>query len=334
MKDLLSLLDAAKQAKAGQTIYVDPAAEIDFTEQAFLVGKAPCFELPGGVTLASNRGHSNSPGALLYSEAHGTTLIRAMGPGVRITGLRLRGPDGKRRLEFHHRVFTAGSATEVERAEAYYKLPNSDGIVTEFGQLTVDNCEISHWSHGGVYLIRGHDQQIHHCFIHHIQRMGLGYGICHNFDSRSRIEYNIFQDGKHHIAGTGSPGQSYEAAHNVILPYTESHVFNGKVYGQDHLFDVHGGVDRRDGTNIAGDRFLVHHNTFIPEYVAVWIRGTPSDQLEIHHNWFYHPVPFVHPEQQRFPNDALPVVVTPALEKTRVVKNAYGRAPAARLGLD
>ena len=46
-----------------------------------------------GVTLASNRGCKGSEGAVIYSEAFQTRpLIRALGPDVRITGLRLRGP--------------------------------------------------------------------------------------------------------------------------------------------------------------------------------------------------------------------------------------------------
>lgn len=339
VNDLASLLDAAARAKEGQTIFVDPAAEIDFTEEAFLK-KGACLTLQSGVTLASARGRFGSQGALLYSDAHQTTLIRALGPDVRITGLRLRGPDGKRRLAFHHRVFEEVPAPAIGRSEAYYLLPNSDGIVCEFDRLRVDNCEVSHWSHGGVYLVRGKGHRVQHSFIHHIQRMGLGYGVCHNFDSESLIEYCLFQDGKHHIAGTGSPGQCYEAAHNIVLPYTESHVFNGKVYGQDHLFDVHGGEDRRDGTNIAGKNFLIHHNTFMSEYLAVCIRGEPGETVDVYHNWFYAPQPSIRADitdQSKLYQSPAPsecVVMAVSSKKTRVFKNAYGRRPAARLGLD
>src|SRR5690606_36585000 len=122
--------------------------------------------VPQGVTLASDRGHDGSPGALIYSDAFATSpMIRAGGPGVRITGLRLRGPDPERRLAFHHRVFTLG----LGGSDAYYRLPNSQGVMSEHGDLEVDNCEISAFSSAGVYLHGGKDHHVHHNFIHHCQ---------------------------------------------------------------------------------------------------------------------------------------------------------------------
>ncbi len=52
---------------------------------------------------------------------------------------------------------------------------------------------------------------------------------------------------------------------------------------------MHGGRDRKDGTDIAGDSIKIHHNTFkatgVPAFV---IRGRPQQWAEIHHNWFLH----------------------------------------------
>ena len=109
-----------------------------------------------------------------------------------------------------------------------------------------------------------------------------------NHDAEAVITFNQFQDNKHHIAGTGSQGQCYEAAHNVVLPYTEDHAHpvTGKPYGQDHLFDMHGGRDRVDQTNIAGKQLSIHHNTFIPAYNAINIRGEPQEAARIQYNWF------------------------------------------------
>jgi hypothetical protein len=48
---------------------------------------------------------------------------------------------------------------------------------------------------------------------------------------------------------------------------------------------MHGGADRKDKTNIAGDRIKIHHNTFY-SYLPIVIRGKPTEICEIHHNWF------------------------------------------------
>ena len=45
-------------------------------------------------------------------------------------------------------------------------------------------------------------------------------------------------------------------------------------HANGHSFDMHGGRDRRDGTDVAGDWLAVHHNTFRAAHVhAVVIRG-------------------------------------------------------------
>jgi hypothetical protein len=53
--------------------------------------------------------------------------------------------------------------------------------------------------------------------------------------------------------------------------------------------DMHGGRDRGDNTDIAGDWMHIHHNTFQGKRREVGIRGTPSQGAEIHHNWFHNP---------------------------------------------
>lgn len=57
------------------------------------------MDVPEGVTLAGDRGREGSEGALLTSDALETAvMIRAGGPGVRVTGLRIRGPNSKASL--------------------------------------------------------------------------------------------------------------------------------------------------------------------------------------------------------------------------------------------
>ena len=264
------LIAALGKAKAGQVVYIDDKAEIDLTkrvkEEKFVL------EIPGGVTLASGRGRDGSAGALLMSsELKTQPLIRVKGSNVRITGLRVRGPDPERRTaELSKRLKEGGR-------KLYYAFPTSDGISCNQAKLEVDNCEISGWSHAGVFLRKGATAHVHHNHIHHCQRHGLGYGVCLN-QATAKIEANRFDWCRHHIAGTGRPGTNYEACYNVVGPNANS-----------HSFDMHGGADRKDGTDVAGTWIKIHHNTFRATSVwAVVIRGRPAKTCEVHHNWFHH----------------------------------------------
>jgi hypothetical protein len=273
------LVAALAKAQPGEVIFIDPKAELDFT--TLIYAEQLVLTIPGGVTVASNRGQDGSLGALLYSEAFATSpLLTTLGPDVRLSGLRLRGPDPKRRLDHHRRAFSSGRA-EKDASAYYYKFPVSNGIATKFPGLEVDNCEISGFSHAGVWLSNGDRHHVHHNYIHHNQYHGLGYGISHGYGENavSLIEYNVFDYNRHSIAATGKPGNAYEACNNVEIGHA-----NG------HYFDMHGGADRKDGTLIAGDWMKIHHNTFtLTEAATVVIRGVPQQQAEIHHNWFAHP---------------------------------------------
>ena len=260
------LLDALEKAKQGQVVFVEDSAVIDLTGKNNIV-------IPGGVTLASRRDGEAAKGALLYSIQLDTTpLFTTGGDNVRITGIRLRGPDLERRTEQLRELMAEGGH------DAYYRISNSNGIQSTHEKLEVDNCELWGWSHAAVFLKKGAvNAHIHHNYIHHNQRSGLGYGVCLD-QSSALIEANLFDWCRHHIAGTGSPGTSYEARYNIV--FTNA---NG------HSFDMHGGRDRNDGTDIAGDRISIHHNLFMATDVpAVVIRGIPTEKAEIHHNWFLH----------------------------------------------
>lgn len=268
-----SLMAALAQAKPGQTVFIPGDTVLDMT--TWIVADKKTIDVPAGVTLASDRGASGSLGALIFSDELNTRpMIRALGDKVRIAGLRLRGPDPLVRLDFHQRCFGKGGGGHT----LYYKLPNSDGIQTKASQLEVDNCEIMGWSYGGISLDSGKDHHVHHNYIHHNRRHGLGYGVELN-RAFVLIDYNLFDYCRHHIAGTGRPGSGYEAANNVVLKNANS-----------HLFDMHGGRDRKDGTTIAGTWLKIHHNTFMhPSQPNVVIRGIPEESAEIHHNWVCRP---------------------------------------------
>lgn len=275
-------IEALAKVKAGEVVYLEPDADVDCTTLIF--AEKLVLEIPGGVTIASNRGHEGSLGGIIYCDAFtARPLMRTLGPNVRLTGLRLRGPDSKRRLDHHRRSFKPARGDRKAQHDYYYKVPVSEGIRTEFPGLEIDNCDVSGWSHAAIHLWDGGEHRIHHNTIHHNQFHGLGYGVCHGYGKApsSLIEYNLFDYNRHSIAGTGKPGNAYEARHNVELGHA-----NG------HYFDMHGGGDRRDGTTIAGDWLKITNNTFVrAEHRVIAVRGVPRDKADIQRNWFCHKAP-------------------------------------------
>jgi len=296
VKSLEQLVEALKSAKPEQVVFIPGDAEIDMTTSIYI--DKLVLEIPEGVTLAGNRGHDGSPGALLTSDALQTpVMIQTAGPDVRVTGLRIRGPNTKRYLDHHRRAFSTGG----DGHSYYYKFPTQNGISTRHDGLEVDNCDISGFGHAGIYLLDGKEHHIHHNFIHHCQYNGLGYGVSHNTAS-SLIEFNLFDWNRHSIAGTGRPGCAYVARHNVELGTSLS-----------HCSDMHGGRDRKDGTDIAGTSIEIHNNTFRAPQTPVVIRGVPQETCEVHHNWF--------PKHTEAAN------AVRGSERTNAVDNAYGPEP-------
>lgn len=246
------LRQALEEAQAGEVVFLPDDVEIDMSERERL-------SVPGGVTVAGMRGVDDSPGALLFSDTPRTPgIFSSAGDFGRITGLRIRGPfDGRERTPF-----------------------SSRGLRVRHYGFEIDNCELSAFSSAAISVGgQGHSLYVHHNHIHHNQRNGLGYGV-----SLGRvfvlIEANHFDWCRHHIASSGSPGSGYEARYNVCGEDANS-----------HLFDMHGGRDRGDRTQIAGDWLNIHHNTFRSDRRSIGIRGLPSQGARIHHNWFLNPDP-------------------------------------------
>ena len=242
------LEEALGQAREGHVVFVPRDAEIDFGGREILAVRE-------GVTVAGDRGLDGSEGGLLFSDVLATPgMLRATGPCVRFTGFRLRGPYPHRQRAAH----------------------TSNGISTTKFATEIDNCEISGFSVSATGFwtgaVRGY---VHHNFIHHNQKGGLGYGV--SVGGSALIEANLFDYCRHHIASSGAPACGYEARYNLCLENA-----NG------HLFDMHGGRDRGDNTDIAGDWMNVHHNTFqCVEYKAVGVRGVACQGTRVHHNWCY-----------------------------------------------
>lgn len=291
--NLDDLLEALSVAEPGQIVFIPGDLEIDLTARIY-VDKL-VIDVPEGVTLASDRGFEGSEGVLFTSDALDTPMmIRATGPNVRISGIRLRGPNPKQYLNHHERAFGPGGLGRYY----YNRFPVSRGIVTFFPGLLVDNCEISAFSHAGIWLRRGEGHHIHHNYIHHCQYNGLGYGVAHDV-AFSLIEYNLFNRNRHSIAGTGRPGSGYTARHNIEAGYSLS-----------HCFDMHGGVNRDDGTDIAGTYIKIYNNTFWVSRTVIAIRGVPEEACLIYQNWF-----------KKHEREATAIR---ASENTDIRNNAYG----------
>lgn len=273
---LTELKEALGKAVSGEIVYVADGAEIDATGERSIV-------IPGGVTLAGNRGKDGAPGPLIKAtlleleadEESKAAIARAGrgsycwqlfvvgGPNVRVTGLRIQGPD-----------------TSI-RTEAY-ETTNCDAIRCNYPELEVDNCELWGWSHAAIGIYAGQGHHIHHSYIHHCRRKGLGYGVSLG-ESQAMIECNHFVDNRHDIAGTGRAGTSYWARYNI------SEAIDPPV---SHAFDMHGNHEsRRDGKEwpmFAGDSIVICYNTFKSrdprDYIT--IRGDPRAGGTIYHNLY------------------------------------------------
>ena len=295
VKNLDELIDALTKVRAGQIIFIPGETEIDLTARIYIEELE--LIVPTGVTIAGERGHEGSKGALLTSDALKTPYIfKVSGSDVRITGLRIQGPNPKRYEDHHTRSF----GKEGLGREYYYKFPTSMCIHTDFPRLEVDNCELSAFVRA-IALFKGDGHYIHHNYIHHCQYKGLGYGISLAVAS-ALFEYNLFDSNRHSLAGTGSPGCGYVARHNVELGTSLS-----------HCFDMHGGRDRKDGTTIAGTSIEIYNNTFRSTERAVGIRGEPEEKCIVRNNWI---------TQHR---DAKSAVL--AEGKTAIFDNIYGEHP-------
>jgi hypothetical protein len=144
-------------------------------------------------------------------------------------------------------------------------------------EVEVDNCELFGWSHTPVHVSasRAH---VHHSSIHHNRRYGFGYGVLVSGASWALIEANVFDANRHSIAGNGDAASGYEARFNRVLDV-----------GNGHSFDMHGKDVAGSDVPVAGDKILIHHNTFLlTTERAVLIRGKPVTGAWIEHNSLAH----------------------------------------------
>lgn len=260
------LVTALEKATAGTVVYVADDAEIDLTGESNI-------PLGQNVTLASGRGQG-SDGGLLYTDDYPRWLLRSRADGVRVTGLRLQGPQTE--------YFDPREEFNEETAA------HSCGLHLFGDAAEVDNCELFGWPHAAIafgareYSTAGH---AHHNAIHHNQMETLGYGI-ELYDGWSRIEQTYFDANRHAVTGFGCATNGFEAQHNLIGPNPVSHAFD--------MHRLSENIECED-EYLAGKAVSIHHNTFAytedvlgrPQE-AVDIRGIPEEHSVIDRNWFAH----------------------------------------------
>jgi len=264
------LFSALRHGTAGEIIFVKGDADIDLTGTYGTV-------IPGGVTLASDRGLNGSLGGRIFryrtsppSLENGYSKIPTIlvgGDNVRITGLRFEGND-----TIQDELITA-VGLDVKSAIT----------ANEHKGLEIDNCEFWGWSHTAVALDNSKNWSpayayIHHNYIHHCQARGYGYGVVIS-GGTALIEANIFDYTRHAIAASGYPGEGYEARYNI-------HLGHGTAIGGHH-FDVHAYPVPENNQSIAGNEYKIHHNTFeATKLYSVGIRAMPEKGVWIDHNIF------------------------------------------------
>jgi hypothetical protein len=261
--DLAGLSAALDAAVAGDIVWVEDDAAIDLTGQELCI--------PAGVWLAGGRGQG-AAGGLLYATEGGDAVLQTCGPDVRITGLRIRGPDPETCPD----EWPDDCPNDVSGdANCAYCTDTAYAISTTWDRTEVDNNELSGWTYAAVGVHGGLDADVHHNHIHHGWREGLGYGVVvYGTDPTSAlIRWNRFQAMRHVVAGQGYPDEDYEARDNLVEDQAISHVFD--MHGQDEATG--------DGSANAGGDIRVHGNiVLVEDQHSIVVRGRPVDGA-----WFY-----------------------------------------------
>ncbi len=265
------LTDALNNATAGDIVYIPDDARIDLTDHGDLC-------IPDGVWLAGGRGIDGAAGGLLYTRESLRPMLRTCGDHIRVTGLRFMGNDPNQcPPEYPNNCPQPDNTGGVNCRDC---TSPSIGFIVEHGtDIVFDNNEMTGWAHAAIYARNTTDLHVHHNYIHHTQRQGLGYGVVLMRGGsdvvEALIEHNRFDYNRHAIAGSGEPGQSYIARNNLV----ERHA-NG------HVFDMHGSNENvGDGTPWAGTHIEIYHNTvLVDDRYAMVIRGRPEDGAWLYDN--------------------------------------------------
>ena len=233
--------------------------------------------------------NARSLGPRLYTTSRPSSLLAAdcrysaaLSDNIHITNVRIQGPD----------MDTMDGDDKLEHGI------NIDSCV----DMELGNVELSGWSGAAVYILddggrynsADHSVHIHDSYIHNNQHSGKGgYGVDHQSGAWSLIEHNVFDDNRHSLTSSGSPGNGYTANENLVLAGGGHHDTWWSTYIQ--VFDVHGDANCPDvwpfnhtwDCGNAGDKFVFSNNAFqYSHFNAIKIRGNPRVQDFFYGNVF------------------------------------------------
>lgn len=257
------LRDKIKKAKSGEIITINEDTLFDFSDEPTLV-------IDKKIHLKGIRSKVGARPIFKSWKTH-FPLISIKADGVIIDSLKIEGMETDQKKSEIIELNKKG-------IKGVYQFPVTRGIQVQANDVKIINCEISGFSHAAIYAENAVNLLVEKNFIHHNQRWGLGYGVSLHLLSTAIIINNKFNHNRHSIAGSGSPGQSYEAAYNWF----------GKNHSASPL-DMHGGKDRGDGTHIAGKVVYIHHNTIRDDVNHAFIhRGIAQDYVIFENNNLEH----------------------------------------------
>ena len=233
--------------------------------------------------LASNRGQKLEDGSYALGgmisarEADWHIMIKVLSD-CKVSGLRIKGNSDDRHVPHHTRSFYTD---KPEPLKYYFSLPviSVGGVQLNGDNIEVSNCEVTGFCWAAIALVsdgRVCNSHIHHNYIHHNQAKGLGYGVSHSANTVSLVEYNLFNFNRHDVAATGAPYTGYVARYNINMGDS-----------LDHVYDMHGGSDRKDGTRIAGNYCDIYNNTMLCDIRPYVVRGVPQEYHKFHNNMVY-----------------------------------------------
>ena len=293
------LQDALDQASSGDVVWIPGDETIDATgpaEDNTYYGNTP-FVVPAGVTVASDRGQDGSKGAkLTKTRPDVAATFRVVADDVRITGLRLIGPEP----EFYTKddrgvdsIYGVGVSMGVWiEGPSDYGADTVSGDTEGVENVEVDNCHFSGFIYNCI-RVNGFSwigsPPLENVYIHHNEMVdtpspGLGYGVNVMANANPLVEYNYFDNNRHATAGSGTVGCGYTARSNLFGPRTRGHVI-----------DMHG------SGGSAGVELVVEDNVVLatespydaPDPIeqgvqeSVKIRAAPEEQAVIRGNWFF-----------------------------------------------
>ena len=249
------------------------------------------IEIHQGVQLLGAR-NAQQDGPLLFTRTRPEVLLAVRGDDVRISGLRIRGPDmGVADNSGNKRAIAANSLVELQID--HNEIFGFQGTAVEIRDGASRIAPV------GLPRVRVHDN-----YIHHNQHIGkLGYGVAVKDGAFVWIERNVFDWNRHAIAADGDPATGYLAYDNLVLQHGGKHrwiPFPG-FWVHTHQFDVHGTQhcgafsifsDSLYNCGTGGHHVDIRYNAFLyTEDAAVKIRGTPVERpcgAIVYYNTFRH----------------------------------------------